>query len=130
MTKTTKRTGRPKLAPLLLRGVAMPMLLLGLTAALMGTAAIRQWVPQNAILYLSYLTAVIFYLVGPLPIIAKIGKYPLPVAYGYAILWTAVFALINGLSKAPGQGSSGILWVLIGAAATISGILGTKLTRR
>lgn len=130
MTKTTKRAGRPKLAPLLLLGVAMPMLLLGLTAALMGTAAIRQWVPQNAILYLSYVTAVIFYLVGPLPIIAKIGKYPLPVAYGYAVLWTAVFALINGLSNAPSQGSSGILWVLIAVAATVSGILGTKLTRR
>lgn len=130
MTKTTKRTGRPKLAPLLLRGIAIPLLLLGLTAALMGMAAIRQWVPQNAILYLSYLTAIVFYLVGPLPIIAKIGKYPLPAAYGYAILWTAVFALINSFSKAPVQGSGGILWAVIGAAATVSGVIGTKLTSR
>lgn len=129
MTKSTKRQDRIQLMPLLLRGVAAPLLLLGAVAALAGVAAIQQWVPQTAFLYLSYVIAAVFYLLGPLPIIAKIGKYPLPVAYGFALVWTALFAVCNGLSGAAGgEGSGGILWAVIAIAATASGILGTKLT--
>lgn len=131
MTKSTKRQDGLQLIPLLLRGAAAPLLLLGTTASLAGTAAIRQWVPQTAVLYLSYAIAAVFYLIGPLPVIAKIGKYPLPVAYGFALVWTAIFALLNGLSGAAGEvGSGGVLWAVITIAATASGILGTKLTSR
>lgn len=116
---------------MLLRGIVVPLLLLGAVVSVAGMAAIRQWVPQTALLYLSYAIAAVFYLIGPLPVIAKIGKYPLPVAYGFALVWTAIFALLNGLSGASGEvGNGGVLWVVIAIAATASGILGTKLTSR
>ena len=95
MTRTAKRTGQWKPWQLILRGVAVPLVLLLAVAALSGMIAIRQWVPQTGIRYLSYLTAAVFYLLAPLPMIKLIGKYPLPIACGYGILWTALFALFK-----------------------------------
>ena len=81
MTRTAKRTGQWKPWQLILRGVAVPLMLLLGVAALSGMVAIRQWVPQTGIRYLSYLTAAVFYLLAPLPMIKWIGKYPLRIWY-------------------------------------------------
>lgn len=131
MTRTAKRTGQWKPWQLILRGIAVPLALLLAVAALSGVIAIRQWVPQTGIQYLSYLTAAVFYLLAPLPMIKLIGKYPLPIACGYSILWTALFALFKNTVWPQGGGDEGVsLWIVIACAVFLSGLLGTRLTRR
>ena len=131
MTRTAKRTGQWKPWQLILRGVAVPLVLLLAVAALSGVIAIRQWVPQTGIPYLSYLTAAAFYLLTPLPMIKLIGKYPLPIACRYGILWTALFALFKNTVWPQGGGDEGVaLWIVIACAVFLSGLLGTRLTRR
>ncbi|MGO5115015.1 hypothetical protein ACTQ33_08260 [Candidatus Avoscillospira sp. LCP25S3_F1] len=131
MTRTAKRTGQWKLWQLILRGMIVPLVLLLAVAAFSGMVAIRQWVPQTGIRYLSYLTAAVFYLLAPLPMIKLIGKYPLPIACGYGILWTALFALFNNAVWPQGGGNEGaVLWIIIACAVFVSGLLGMRLTRR
>lgn len=129
MKKARKHSVKATGWPLLLWATIWPALLALLAAGLGAAAVMQQWVPQAGAIYFSYLAATIFYLIGPLPVMKGIKRYPLPIAYGYAILWTAILACVKAMlwPDLPG-GASGILWGVIAVSATLSGLLGAKLT--
>ena len=74
------------------------------------------------------MTAVIFYLVGPLPLIKRIRRYPLPVSCGYAVLWTVVLACVGSAVWPESHGTEvGILAGVILAFARAMGEFGATI---